>query len=101
MNRRVALGAVTLALGVFLPAGSPLSADEPLARQLDEVMAEWSKRDSPGCAVGLVRDGGLVLAKGYLAKLLGNARVVRYLAQHHQEFLSEFQKIAEMERTAA
>ena len=43
----------------------------------------------------------LVLAKGYLAKLLGNARVVRYLAQHHQEFLSEFQKIAEMERTAA
>ena len=65
MNRRVALGAVTLALGVFLPAGSPLSADEPLARQLDEVMAEWSKRDSPGCAVGLVRDGGLVLAKGY------------------------------------
>ena len=43
----------------------------------------------------------LVLAKGYLARLLGNARVVRYLAQHHQEFLSEFQKIAEMERTAA
>ncbi len=39
----------------------------------------------------------LVLAKGYLAKLLGNARVVRYLAQHHQEILSEFQKVAEME----
>jgi len=42
----------------------------------------------------------LVVAKGYLAKLLGNARVVRYLAQHHQELLSEFQKIAEMESTA-
>ena len=27
----------------------------------------------------------LVLAKGYLGKILGNARVVRYLAQHHQE----------------
>jgi hypothetical protein len=40
----------------------------------------------------------LVLAKGYLAKLLGNARVVRYLAQHHQEILSEFQKIAELGR---
>ena len=43
----------------------------------------------------------LVLAKGYLGKLLGNARVVRYLAQHHQEILSEFQKVAEMEPTAA
>lgn len=43
----------------------------------------------------------LVLAKGYLGKLLGNARVVRYLAQHHQEILSEFQKIAEMERATA
>ncbi|MCB1501371.1 MAG: ParB N-terminal domain-containing protein [Bauldia sp.] len=43
----------------------------------------------------------LVLAKGYLAKLLGNARVVRYLTQHHQEFLTEFQRIAELESTAA
>jgi ParB-like chromosome segregation protein Spo0J len=43
----------------------------------------------------------LVLAKGYLAKLLSNARVVRYLAQQHQELLSEFQKIAELESTAA
>src|ERR1700685_3493561 len=39
----------------------------------------------------------LVLAKGYLAKLLGNARVVRYLAQHQQDILGAFQKIAEME----
>ena len=43
----------------------------------------------------------LVLAKGYLAKLLGNARIVRYLAQHQQELLSEFQKIAELESAAA
>ena len=43
----------------------------------------------------------LVLTKGYLAKLLGNARVVRYLAQNHQEFLAEFQRIAELESTAA
>jgi hypothetical protein len=43
----------------------------------------------------------LVLAKGYLGKLLANARVVRYLAQHHQELLSEFQKIADTESIAA
>jgi hypothetical protein len=43
----------------------------------------------------------LVLAKGYLSKLLGNARIVRYLAQRHQDLLSEFQKIAELESVAA
>ena len=43
----------------------------------------------------------LVLAKGYLAKILGNARIIRYLAQRHQDLLSEFQRIAELETTAA
>jgi hypothetical protein len=43
----------------------------------------------------------LVLAKGYLAKLLRNARVVRYLAQHYQEFLGEFQKVADIENLSA
>lgn len=42
----------------------------------------------------------LVLVKGYLAKLLRNARIVRFLAQRHQEFLSEFQKIADIESVA-
>ncbi|MEM7620745.1 MAG: plasmid partitioning protein RepB C-terminal domain-containing protein [Pseudomonadota bacterium] len=38
----------------------------------------------------------LTLAKGYLGSLLGNARVVRYLAKHHPEILSEFQKVTEI-----
>lgn len=42
----------------------------------------------------------LVVAKGYLSKLLGNTRVVHYLSRYHQELLTEFQKIAEMESTA-
>jgi ParB-like chromosome segregation protein Spo0J len=36
----------------------------------------------------------LVLAKGYLAKMLGNARIVRHLAQHHSDILGAFQRIA-------
>ena len=43
----------------------------------------------------------LVLARGYVAKLLGSARVVRYLAEHEQEILAEFQKITETKKTAA
>lgn len=38
----------------------------------------------------------LTLTKAYLSKLLGNARIVRYLAQHHNEILREFQKITEI-----
>lgn len=38
----------------------------------------------------------LTIAKGYLSALLGNAKIVRYLAQGHPEILSQFQKISEM-----
>ena len=40
----------------------------------------------------------LVLAIGYINCLLANARIVRHLAQNHAEILSEFHKIAELER---
>jgi RepB plasmid partitioning protein len=42
----------------------------------------------------------LALTNGYLGKLLGNARVVRYLAQHQRDILNEFQKLAEIETVA-
>ncbi|MDR3487854.1 MAG: plasmid partitioning protein RepB C-terminal domain-containing protein [Bradyrhizobium sp.] len=43
----------------------------------------------------------LVLANGYVSKLLRNGRVVGYLAKNYQELLFEFQKITESEATAA
>jgi hypothetical protein len=42
----------------------------------------------------------LVLAAAYVTNLLGNARVVRHLAQYHAELLNEFQNIADMQRAA-
>jgi len=33
-------------------------------------------------------------------RVLGNARIVRYLAQHHQEFLAEFQKAVDVKEAA-
>jgi hypothetical protein len=42
----------------------------------------------------------LVLATGYVTRLLGNARVVRYLAKFHPEILTEFQKISELRDAA-
>lgn len=38
----------------------------------------------------------LAVIKAFLEKLLGNARIVRYLVLHRPEFLTEFQAITEM-----
>jgi hypothetical protein len=37
----------------------------------------------------------LVLARGYLAKLLDNAKVVRYLKERQPEVLTEFETIVQ------
>ena len=37
----------------------------------------------------------LVLTNGYIAKLLSNARVVRYLARHQQDILTEFERLTD------
>jgi len=42
-----------------------------------------------------------VLAKGYLAKLLANTRIARYLDVNYKEILAEFQKIAALEANTA
>jgi hypothetical protein len=42
----------------------------------------------------------LVLAVGYVSRLLSNARVVGYLAQCHPEILAEFQKLNELQKAA-
>ncbi|WP_424944150.1 plasmid partitioning protein RepB C-terminal domain-containing protein [Aliiroseovarius crassostreae] len=39
----------------------------------------------------------LVLARGYVSKLISNARITRYIEMHHAEFLPEFEKITETE----
>ena len=42
----------------------------------------------------------LTVARGYVAKLLANGRVSRWLEHHRQEYLGEFQKIAEIDSIA-
>ena len=43
----------------------------------------------------------LVLVNGYVARLLANARVVKFLTQHYAEILAEFQQIAGGKSAAA
>ena len=37
----------------------------------------------------------LVLARGYLGKLFGNARIARYLSQNHADIYRELQVVSE------
>jgi chaperonin GroEL (HSP60 family) len=41
----------------------------------------------------------LTVVKGYVARLIGNERIARYLGQNHPEILNEFRSIAEMTST--
>jgi len=42
----------------------------------------------------------LVLARGYVTRLVSNERITKYLALHHEEFLPEFERITEREAFA-
>lgn len=44
--------------------------DEALERSVDQIFASYDKPGSPGCALGVVRDGNLVYKKGYGAASL-------------------------------
>jgi CubicO group peptidase (beta-lactamase class C family) len=57
----VALGAVSASAG----AQARLAALDSANRWVDSVFAPYSSTSSPGCAVGVVRDGQLAFAKGY------------------------------------
>jgi hypothetical protein len=39
----------------------------------------------------------LTLARGYIRKLLDNAKIIKFLAAHHREMLAEFQALAALE----
>jgi CubicO group peptidase (beta-lactamase class C family) len=44
--------------------------DEALERSVDQIFAAYDKPDSPGCALGVIRDGNFVYKKGYGAASL-------------------------------
>src|SRR6266404_4587771 len=39
--------------------------EEALERRVDQIFAAYDKPDSPGCALGVIRDGNFVYKRGY------------------------------------
>jgi CubicO group peptidase (beta-lactamase class C family) len=53
-------------LATALPAqGAPDAADAQLVTLADSVFARWNSKDTPGCAVGVSRNGQTLLTRGY------------------------------------
>src|SRR5688572_15661672 len=59
--------------------------------EVDRVFAAWDKPDSPGCALGIVRNGELVYQKGYGQANLEHSILIRpstvfYIASTSKQF---------------
>jgi hypothetical protein len=78
------------------PHGSSAITSEQMARMERELINLQSQIKSFDETYG-VDNLHLTVARGYVGKLLANARVVRWLSQNRHEYLSEFQTIAEIQ----
>ncbi len=76
--------------------GKPTPSGQQIARMERELAALQTQVKSVEETYG-IDNLHLTVARGYVAKLLANNRVVRWLAVHQQDYLTEFQKIAEIE----
>ncbi len=61
---RISVLALALAAVAATPAPTPTPTPDTKAR-VDAVFQEYDRSDSPGCALGVFRDGKIVYARGY------------------------------------
>ena len=62
--KRVSGVPVILAL-VYLATAMTGSAAEPTSAEVDAIFADYDSTTSPGCSLGIVRDGALIYSRGY------------------------------------
>src|SRR5215475_7093557 len=83
----LALALITAMLAQTSPTGSPGQLNE----KVDKLFVQWDKPDSPGCALGVIKDGKLVYKRAYgSANLEYNAPLsadsVFYIASTSKQF---------------
>ena len=66
LSRLASLALLIVALCSSARANDPRQDDkDSLSTRVDEVFAQWDKRDSPGCALAVIKDGHLLFKRGY------------------------------------
>lgn len=82
------LALAVISIRVSAQAGG---ADTALTKQVDAIFAQWDKPDSPGCALGVIKEGRFIYQRGYgMANLDYNLPIspqsVFYLASVSKQF---------------
>lgn len=62
MRKWLTVLVVLMALGI--PAAAQ-QTDAALTKKVDAIFAEYDKADSPGCSLGVIREGKLIYTRGY------------------------------------
>ncbi len=80
-----------ITLILLVSSVSAQSPDKSITARVDEIFARWDKNDSPGCALGVIKDGKLIYTRGYgMADLEHNvpltAQSVFYIASTSKQF---------------
>jgi CubicO group peptidase (beta-lactamase class C family) len=57
------LSLLTVILTSFISAGAQTGGDK--AEQVDKLFVQWSRPDSPGCALAVIKDGRIIYKRGY------------------------------------
>ncbi len=88
-GRRRTVG--VLLAGVLLGAAPAAAQDFAPNPAVDTIFARWSRPGSPGCALGVIRDGRLIYARGYGEANLdygipNSPRMVYYIGSDAKQF---------------
>ena len=65
MNAKRLFAVSAVFLSVILAPGGPVQAADPTAAEIDAIFADYDGTTSPGCSLGVVRDGELIYTRGY------------------------------------
>ena len=63
--RQAAVAASLVAASLIAVAVYARRDDSPLERDVDQVFAAYDRPDTPGCALGVVKDGNFIYKRGY------------------------------------
>ena len=64
-SKRLAFSAVIIVAASVVSVRSWSDTDDSIVPMIDEIFASWNRTDSPGCSVGVIKNGEMIFEKGY------------------------------------
>jgi CubicO group peptidase (beta-lactamase class C family) len=98
MQKRMLFRAMACAVALWLPHEAPAaiiapdtaaSATEKTVESINHIFADYDRGDTPGYAIGVIKDGRLILAKGYGQANLDNGIPITSQTVFHLASLSK------------